>query len=113
MIKNGLGRCSSFLTVLLLTMALTGCSRQTDDTKQHFSNTSDGLITADTDIVTEENTETPLTVIEYISMDLKQDELQFHNPLHRKILAEAEAHLHQQAPEVWKILCRADAVRLL
>ncbi len=27
-------------------------------------------------------------------MDLKQDELQFHNPLHRKILAEAEAHLH-------------------
>ena len=61
MIKNGLGRCSSFLTVLLLTMALTGCSRQTDDTKQHFSNTSDGLITADTDIVTEENTETILS----------------------------------------------------
>ena len=45
-------------------------------------------------VETEENTETPLTVIEYISMDLKQDELQFHNPLHRKILAEAEAHLH-------------------
>lgn len=35
-------------------------------------------------VETEENTETPLTVIEYISMDLKQDELQFHNPLHRK-----------------------------
>ena len=31
-------------------------------------------------VETEENTETPLTVIEYISMDLKQDELQFHNP---------------------------------
>lgn len=45
-------------------------------------------------VETEENAETPLTVIEYISMDLKQDELQFHNPLHRKILAEAEAHLH-------------------
>ena len=45
-------------------------------------------------IETEENAETPLTVIEYISMDLKQDELQFHNPLHRKILAEAETHLH-------------------
>lgn len=45
-------------------------------------------------VETEENTETPLTVIEYISMDLKQDELQFHNPLHRRILSEAEAHLH-------------------
>lgn len=45
-------------------------------------------------VETEENAETPLTVIEYISMDLKQDELQFHNPLHRRILAEAEAHLH-------------------
>ena len=45
-------------------------------------------------VETEENAETPLTVIEYISMDLKQDELQFHNPLHRKILAEAETHLH-------------------
>lgn len=47
-------------------------------------------------VETEENAETPLTVIEYISMDLKQDELQFHNPLHRKILAEAESHLHDQ-----------------
>ncbi len=45
-------------------------------------------------VETEENPETPLTVIEYIGMDLKQDELQFHNPLHRRILAEAETHLH-------------------
>lgn len=45
-------------------------------------------------VETEENAETPLTVIEYISLDLKQDELEFHNPLHRKILAEAETHLH-------------------
>lgn len=45
-------------------------------------------------VETEENAETPLTVIEYISMDLKQDELEFHNPLHRRILAEAEVHLH-------------------
>lgn len=45
-------------------------------------------------VETEENSETPLTVIEYISTDLKQDELQFHNPVHRKILAEAETHLH-------------------
>ena len=41
----------------------------------------------------EENT--PLTVIEYIALGLKQDELQFHNPLHRKLLAEAEEKLHQ------------------
>lgn len=45
-------------------------------------------------IETEENEETPITVIEYISADLHQDELQFHNPLHRNILVEAEAHLH-------------------
>ncbi len=32
----------------------------------------------------------PVTVIEYISWDLKQDELQFHNPLHRRLLEEAE-----------------------
>ncbi|WP_455673839.1 DNA primase [Phocaeicola sp.] len=45
-------------------------------------------------VETEEDAETPLTVVEYISMDLKQDELQFHNPLHRRVLSEAEAHLH-------------------
>lgn len=45
-------------------------------------------------IETENGTEAPLTVTEYIAADLKQDELQFHNPLHRRILAEAEAHLH-------------------
>lgn len=44
-------------------------------------------------VETEENTEAPLTVTEYIATDLRQDELQFHNPLHRKILAEAETHL--------------------
>ena len=42
-----------------------------------------------------EEESTPITVIEYISLDLKQDELQFHNPLHRKLLAEAEDKLHQ------------------
>ncbi|KAA6340513.1 DNA primase [termite gut metagenome] len=31
----------------------------------------------------------PVNVIEYIVNDLKQDELYFHNPLHRRILAEA------------------------
>lgn len=36
----------------------------------------------------------PITVIEYIINDLKQDELSFHNPLHRTILSEAEVHIH-------------------
>lgn len=36
---------------------------------------------------------TPITVTEYISMDLKQDELKFNNPLHHKILTEAETEL--------------------
>lgn len=42
-----------------------------------------------------ENGETvPLTVTEFIISDLEQDELAFHNPLHRKILEEAGKHLH-------------------
>ena len=41
----------------------------------------------------EDGEEVPLTVTECISMGLKEDELQFHNPLHRKVLKEAEAHL--------------------
>ena len=36
----------------------------------------------------------PLTVIEYVAADLKEDDLAFHNPLHRQMLAEATAHLH-------------------
>lgn len=42
----------------------------------------------------EEENGIPLTVIECIAQDLKADDLQFHNALHRRILAEAEAHLH-------------------
>ena len=38
--------------------------------------------------------EVPISVTEYISMDLAQDGLQFQNPTHRKLLAEAEEHLH-------------------
>lgn len=37
----------------------------------------------------EEGQETPVSVIEYIVHDLKEDELAFHNPLHRRILTEA------------------------
>jgi DNA primase len=44
----------------------------------------------------EEGNDVPLTVTEYIAMDLQQDNLQFHNPLHRRILEEAQAHLHDE-----------------
>ncbi len=38
----------------------------------------------------------PVTVAEYISNDLKTDELQFHNPLHRRILSEVLTHIHDE-----------------
>lgn len=44
----------------------------------------------------EEGNEVPLTVIDYIVMDLKRDGLTFYHPLHRKILEEAEEHLHDE-----------------
>ena len=34
-----------------------------------------------------------MTVTEFIMADLEQDNLQFHNPIHRKLLQEAQAHL--------------------
>ena len=43
----------------------------------------------------ENGEETPIRVTEYISMDLAQDGLQFQNPLHRQLLAEAEANLNK------------------
>ena len=43
----------------------------------------------------EDGKETPIRVTEYISMDLAQDGLQFQNPLHRQLLAEAEANLNK------------------
>ncbi len=45
-------------------------------------------------VETDETKEYPLSVIEYIYSNLKEDELQFHNPLHRRILSEAVEHLH-------------------
>ncbi len=44
----------------------------------------------------EEGQEVPITVIEYIVNDLKEDDLAFHNPLHRQLLAEAAAHIHSE-----------------
>ncbi|WP_071148748.1 DNA primase [Bacteroides ndongoniae] len=40
--------------------------------------------------------EVPVSVIEYVINDLKEDELAFHNPLHRQIMTEAAAHLHDE-----------------
>ena len=45
-------------------------------------------------VTNEEGQETPITVTEYIVNDLKEDELAFHNPLHRQILTEAATHIH-------------------
>ncbi len=45
--------------------------------------------------VTDDNgNEQPLTVIEFVMNDLKEDELAFHTPLHRRLLDEAAVHLH-------------------
>ena len=44
----------------------------------------------------EEGNEVPITVVEYVINDLKEDELAFHNPLHRRILSEASEHIHDQ-----------------
>ncbi|MDR0988203.1 MAG: DNA primase [Prevotellaceae bacterium] len=37
--------------------------------------------------------ENPISVIEYVDFELKEDELAFYNPVHRRILSEAVAHL--------------------
>ena len=47
-------------------------------------------------ITDEEGNEVPVTVVEYVINDLKEDELAFHNPLHRRILSEASEHIHDQ-----------------
>ena len=47
-------------------------------------------------VTDEEGKETPITVTEYIINDLKQDDLAFHNPLHRQILSEAVERIHNE-----------------
>ena len=44
----------------------------------------------------ENGEEIPVTVTEYIHMDLEQDNLQFHDPTHRKLLHEAVVHLSNE-----------------
>lgn len=46
-------------------------------------------------VANEAGEEVPLTVIEYVLNDLQQDGLAFHNPLHRRILADAASHFRQ------------------
>ena len=43
--------------------------------------------------VPREEEEIPVTVTEFIVADLEQDNLQFQNPIHRKLLQEAQVHL--------------------
>ena len=44
--------------------------------------------------IEEEGEEIPVTVAEYISIDLSQDGLQFQNPQHRTLLDEVINHIH-------------------
>ena len=44
----------------------------------------------------EEGNEVPVTVVEYVIKDLKEDELAVHDALHRRILSEASEHIHDQ-----------------
>lgn len=45
-------------------------------------------------ITDEEGNERPITVTEFVVSELKADDLAFHNPQHRQMLAEASARLH-------------------
>ena len=47
-------------------------------------------------VADEEGKEIPVTVIEFVVADLQQDDLAFHNPLHRQMMTEAAAHLHDE-----------------
>ena len=47
-------------------------------------------------VTDEEGKEIPITVTEYVVNDLKEDELAFHNPLHRQMLTEAAEHIHNE-----------------
>ena len=44
----------------------------------------------------DEGNERPLSVIEFIISDLREDDLSFHSPLHRRLLEEASLHLHDE-----------------
>lgn len=47
-------------------------------------------------VTDDDGKEIPITVTEYVVSDLQEDELAFHNPLHRQILAEAAERIHNE-----------------
>ena len=55
----------------------------------------------------EEGKEIPVSVIEYVVNDLKEDDLAFHNPMHRRILTEAMTHVHDSVNEADDEKCAA------
>lgn len=47
-------------------------------------------------VADENDNEIPVTVIEYVLNDLREDDLAFHNPVHRQIMNDAIEHLQDQ-----------------
>ncbi len=47
-------------------------------------------------LTNDDGEEIPITVTEYVVSDLQEDELAFHNPLHRQILSEAAERIHNE-----------------
>lgn len=47
-------------------------------------------------VTDEEGNEVPVSVIDYVVKDLQEDDLAFHNPLHRQMLSEAAEHQHTE-----------------
>ena len=47
-------------------------------------------------IENEDGESVPLSVIQYILSGLKEDDLHFHNSIHRRILSEAESHMYDE-----------------
>ena len=47
-------------------------------------------------VTDDDGKEIPITVTEYVVSDLQEDELTFHNPLHRQILSEAAERIHNE-----------------
>lgn len=45
----------------------------------------------------DEKGERPMTVIEFVVEDLREDDISFHNPMHRRILSDAYEHLHDES----------------
>ncbi|MDE5803013.1 MAG: hypothetical protein K2I22_08885 [Lachnospiraceae bacterium] len=94
--KKSLGRRYSFMIVfLLMTMALTGCSRQADDAEQNFSNTANENLATNNDATEEENTEhiagipDSETSVEYTENTITQI---IEGSDGRKILIDAQVH---------------------